>query len=95
MLKNYFIEFNKKIVKKNTTTKTTTSKAASKKGSINIDTPAFIEKLDGIIPQKLKVDSLKPVDSSGFSPDGADLIVYREYCRDIDKIMSGYIPYEY
>ncbi len=94
MLKNYFIDFNKKISKKSSSAKGSTAKGASKKGAVNIDLEAFIEKLDGIIPQKLRVDSLKPVDSSGFSPEGADLIVYHEYCRDINKIMNGYVPFE-
>jgi len=96
MLKNYFIDFNKKIIKKAASAKTATGKGkgAVKKGTVNIDVAAFIEKLDGIIPQKLRVDSLKPVDSSGFSPEGADIIAYKEYCRDIDKVMNGYIPYE-
>jgi len=98
MLKNYFNDFNKKIIKKNASTKAaigkTTGKGISKKGASNIDIAAFVERLDGIIPQKLRIDSLKPVDSSGFSPEGADLIAYREYCRDINKVLSGYIPYE-
>jgi len=94
MLKNYFIDFNKKISKKSSSVKASSGKGSAKKANVSIDLPAFIEKLDGIIPQKLKVDSLKPVDSSGFSPDGSDLIVYREYCRDINKVMNGYIPYE-
>jgi len=89
MLKNYFIDFNKKISKKSSS-----AKGASKKGAVNIDVEAFVEKLDGIIPQKLRVGSLKPVDSSGFSPEGADLLVYREYCRDINKVMNGYMPFE-
>lgn len=94
MLKNYFIDFNKKIIKKAAVAKTSSAKGTSKKGGITLDVSAFIEKLDGIIPGKLRVKSLKPVDSSGFSPEGADIVVYREYCRDIDKIMNGYIPYE-
>jgi hypothetical protein len=94
MLKNYFTDLNKKLIKKAPAVKASSAKGAAKKGSVNIDFDAFTEKLNGIIPQKLRVASLKPVDSSGFSPDGSDLIVYREYCRDIHKIMGGYIPYE-
>ncbi|HPS85621.1 MAG TPA: hypothetical protein PLY36_02685 [Spirochaetota bacterium] len=94
MLKNYFIDFNKKIIKKSAPAKASSGKGAAKKGAVNIDAAAFIEKLDGIIPQKLRAASLKPVDSSGFSPEGADIIAYREYCRDINKVMNGYVPYE-
>ncbi len=94
MLKSYFIDFNKKIVKKASVAKSASTKGSAKKNSLNIDFNAFTEKLDGIIPRKLRVDSLKPVDSSGFSPDGTDLIVYSEYCRDIKTLLNGYIPYE-
>ncbi len=92
MLKNYFIDFNKKIIKK--AAAKSASKGASKKGAVTLDVAAFMERLDGVIPRKLRIKPLKPVDSSGFSPDGADMIAYREYCGDIDKIMNGYIPYE-
>ncbi len=109
MLKNYFIDFNKKVTKKAPAAKASADKGASKKGEPKkgtakkgtsgkaadiIDFKAFTAMLDGIIPKKLKVDVLKPVDSSGFSPDGADLIAYNEYCRDITKIMNGYVPFE-
>lgn len=94
MLKNYFIDFNKKVIKKSAASKSASAKGAAKKGTTTLDVQAFIEKMDGIIPQQLRVKPFKPVDSSGFSPEGADLLAYREYCRDIDKIMNGYIPYE-
>jgi hypothetical protein len=94
MLKNYFVDFNKKIVKKASSAKTASAKGASKKSGPKIDRAAFTEKLDGIIPAQLRVNPLKPVDTSGFSPEGADLIVYREYCRDIGKLLNGYIPFE-
>jgi len=94
MLKSYFIDFNKKINKKSQASKASSAKSGSKKNVTNIDLPSFIEKLDGIIPARLRADNLKPVDSSGFSPEGADIIVYHEFCRDITKIMGGYIPFE-
>ena len=96
MFKNFFIDINKKILKKSSASGGTTGKGASKskKGGIHIDTSALIERLNGLIPAKLKVASIKPIDSSGFSPDGADFIAYSEYCRDIDKLLNGHIPYE-
>jgi len=103
MFTNYFLDFNKKITKKTTTAKSTPdkgastksgAKASSKKSTGYIDIKAFLEKVNNIIPSSLKIDSLKPVDSSGFSPDGTDLIIYKEYCRDMNILMNGYIPYE-
>ncbi|MCL2155756.1 MAG: hypothetical protein FWH53_08845 [Leptospirales bacterium] len=96
MFKNFFIDINKKVLKKSTASGGATEKGASKskKGDLNIDTSALIERLNGLVPAKLKVASIKPIDSSGFSPDGADFIAYSEYCRDIDKLLSGHMPYE-
>ncbi len=107
MLKSYFIDFNKKIMKKTAASKTaaakSTSKSAAKKGtakkavkktSSQIDLKSFAERINGVVPQRLKVESVKIIDSSGFSPEGADLIAYNEYCRDIVKLFNGYVPYE-
>ena len=93
MIKGYFSGFSKKTAKKTASSKTTAAKGA-KKTAQRIDRKALVEIIRGIIPASLNVDSLKPMDSSGFSPDGADFIIYREYCRDIAKLMNGYIPYE-
>ena len=93
MLKNYFNEFNKKQVKK-TSSKKAASGKESKKAEKNIDTNRLIEVIRGFIPLNLEIDSFKPIDSSGFSPDGADFIIYRPYCRDMGKLLNGYIPYE-
>ena len=93
MIKGYFSGFSKKAVKKTTSSKTPAAKGA-KKAAQKIDRKALAEIIRGVIPSSLNIDSLKPIDSSGFSPDGADFIIYREYCRDIAKLMSGYIPYE-
>jgi len=93
MLKNYFNELNKKVVKKVAAAKSGSKKAAGKSSGI-LDINSFIEKLELIIPSKLKISPIKPIDSKGFSPDGADYVVYREYCRDIAALMNGYIPFE-
>ena len=89
MLKSYFLDLNKKIVKKSAGKKGTASKSSS-----GIDEKLLTEKLSGIIPRGFKIEKVKPLDSSGFSPEGADLIVYREYCDDVVKLFNGYIPYE-
>lgn len=93
MLKNYFNEFNKKVVKKTSTRKGAAGKE-TKKTENNIDAEKLIEVIRGFIPINLDIDSLKPIDSSGFSPDGTDFIIYRQYCREIARLMNGYMPYE-
>jgi len=93
MLKNYFNDFNKKSAGKGAAAKTGSKKTSGKSTGV-LDVKSFIEKLDLIIPAHLKISPLKPIDSKGFSPDGADYIIYKEYCRDIDKLLSGYIPFE-
>lgn len=98
MLRNYFNELNKVLSKKAAPAKGAAAKSASKKSSAKsssaLDSALLIEKLDQIIPSGLKISSAKPIDATGFSPEGADYIVYREYCRDITKLMNGYIPFE-
>ena len=96
MFKNFFIDTNKKILKKAQAGAGASEKGASKskKAGQIIDSAALIERLDGLVPGKLRVSSKKPVDSSGFSPEGTDFLAYSEYCRDIDKLLSGNIPYE-
>jgi len=94
MFKKFFIDVDKKLLKKGAGGKTEKGATKSKTGGLNIDSAVLIEKLDGLVPRKLRIGPLKPIDSSGFSPDGVDFIAYHEYCRDIDKILGGYIPYE-
>ena len=96
MFKNFFIDINKKVLKKAQAPAGTAEKGASKtkKSGHVIDNAALIEKLDGLVPAKLRVSSKRPIDSSGFSPEGVDFIAYKEYCREIDKILNGNIPYE-
>jgi hypothetical protein len=93
MLKNYFYELNKTLAKKTPAAKAAGKKTASK-GASGVDSGMLIEKLDQVIPVGLKISEAKPIDSTGFSPEGSDYIVYREYCRDILKLMNGYIPFE-
>jgi uncharacterized protein YdhG (YjbR/CyaY superfamily) len=108
MLTKYFEEFDKKIVTKEKaaikktaskstkkkTGKKTAKKAAPKTKKIKFNTKLFADNLNRIIPSHLSARDVKPVDSSGFSPEGADLIIYKEYCRDIVEIMNGCIPFE-
>lgn len=93
MLKNYFSDFVKKSAKKTASKKNASAKNTSSADQ-KINITALIGKIRGIIPLNLEVESLKPVDSSGFSPEGADYIIFKKYCRDIATLMNGYIPYE-
>jgi len=96
MIKKYFNVINKKILKKGTQKKADSEKKdkSSRSTPQAIDVKILEETIRGLIPGRLNISSLKPVDSSGFSPDGADFIIYNEYCRDIDKLFSGQVPYE-
>lgn len=94
MLNNYFTELNKALSKKKTPAAKTAGKKTAPKGSAGVDLALLIEKLEQIIPAGLKISDAKPIDSTGFSPEGSDYIVYREYCRDITKLMNGYVPFE-
>ena len=104
MFDKYFKDFSKGMgaKAKAKTTKSKTAKTSKKAAGANaksakitaIDIKKIKEKLQKIIPGNLVIDSVKPIDSSGYTPEGADLIAYKEYCQDIIKIMDGYVPYE-
>ncbi len=106
MFKKYFANFLKKAVKKSdraSASKKTSSavkkgvkakpRTESKKTSVKIDMKSLKESLSGIIPANLAIDSARPVDAGGFAPDGADLLIFHPYCRDIVKIMDGCVPF--
>jgi len=109
MLFEYFKEFNKRVVKKSAVKKTASKKASTKKGaskkaaskksspktsSVKLDIKNLRESLSRIIPLNLELSDANPLDSNGFSPDGADLCIYKPFCRDIVEIMGGSIPHE-
>jgi hypothetical protein len=94
MIAKYFKDFDKKMVKK----KKAGAKTADKKGKAParalIDVRTLKDNLSRIIPSNLKIESARPIDTAGFSPDGVDLLVYDPYCRDIIDVMGGFVPYE-
>ena len=98
MLSNYFKGFHEKLVKKSATKKTATKAktktAKGKSDKISVDMKELQDKISKIIPSNLVLDVQKPIDTEGFSPDGADFIVYKEFCEDLLKIMDGYVPFE-
>jgi hypothetical protein len=99
MLNRYFEDLQKRIskkapVKKSGTARATSKKSSSAKTEIKLNIKDVKEQFRSIIPSHLNIEEAKPVDSNGFSPDGADLLVFRDYCRDIVSIMGGYIPVE-
>ena len=96
MLSNYFLTlakgFNKKVPARKTAAKKGKSAAVSSPSSISLN--KLQEILASLIPSNLTIDRVRPVNSSGFSPEGADVVIFRNYCSDIVKIMNGYIPWE-
>jgi hypothetical protein len=80
MLTDYFIKLSKEF------------HLTNNKSEMDIDyVKATLSKL---ISSDLMIDAVKPINSIGFSPDGADLTIYKEYSNDISGIMAGYIPQE-
>ncbi len=110
MLYDYFSSFEKDMIPAKKSAKGTPVKKGTAKGpqktagkgkgqsKVAAEKPfnpdMLAEKLQRIIPSNLVISKERPVDSSGFSPEGADFIAYREYCRDLVKIMGGYVPCE-
>ena len=50
--------------------------------------------LQGMIPDFLKLDSVKVVDSTDYSPEGIDFLVYREMYPEIMTMLGGRLPAE-
>jgi hypothetical protein len=101
MLSNYFKDFEKKIIKKGQKSTKPEKDTTSGKKSISQKSPAsqidmhkIQEQLGRIIPKKLKIDAVRPISASGFSPEGADLIIYTDYCEDLLGLFNGSIPQE-
>lgn len=105
MFSKYFEKLEKQLIKKPKTAKTTAAKTSKEKGTSKkatkskaglppVDINKLKDDLNNIIPQKLKIDSVKMVDPSGYSPDDIDLIAYHELYRDILAIMNGVVPCE-
>jgi hypothetical protein len=94
MISKYFKEFDKKVIKK----KKTAVKGGPKKGKevqrLSVDISSLESSLVKIIPSHLRVGKVRPIDAAGFSPEGVDLLIYREYCPDIINLLGGYIPHE-
>ncbi len=93
MISKFFKDYDKKFYKKKAGDAAETKKGkTTARGAIDLD--LLRNNLSGLIPSNFKIGPVKPIDSSGFSPDGADLVIYDEYCRDIIDLMGGYIPFE-
>ncbi len=97
MLTKYFENLQKTLTKKKTSRSSASADSAGKKTSSGygkIDVKDVLKVLAGIIPSDQCIGQVRPVDDNGFSPDGADLVIYENYCRDIAEMMEGYIPIE-
>jgi hypothetical protein len=94
MISKYFKELDKKLIKKRRAEAMADHEAGKASRRPSLDVHTLAELLSGIIPSHLTVDAVKPIDTTGFSPDGIDLIAYQKYCPDIVNILGGYVPYE-
>jgi len=96
MIDSYFKNFEKGIVIKGKTAAKASIKKGGKKSAAKrkIDALMLKDALTPIIPFNLAIDTVRPVDSGGFSPEGVDLVVYRKYCPDLISLMGGYVPCE-
>lgn len=94
MISKYFKDFDKKIIKKKKPAETDHEKKLKVSAGGHIDIHLLQENLSRVIPSHLNIGAFKPIDSAGFSPDGADLVIYDEYCPDIVELMGGFVPFE-
>jgi len=94
MIAKYFKDFDNKIIKKKKAGVKTANKKGKASPKASVDIRTLKENLSRIIPSNLKIDSARPIDTAGFSPDGVDLVVYDPYCQDVIDLMGGYVPYE-
>jgi len=104
MLKDYFLEINKKTVKKaaakkasskkTTSKKSTSKKTAAASKAAKLDVKFLTDRISSISPANVVVGPYKPIDQSGFSPEGADLIAYDNYCDALPELFNKYIPFE-
>ena len=98
MLSNYFSALVKEFKKKAPAAKSAAKKKGKTVKSIKSSNPFTINRvrdiLENLIPSELAIATARPVNTSGFSPDGADMLIFRKYCADILTIMNGYVPCE-
>ncbi len=96
MLEKYFRDFDKNIMKRSKTAASAGAKKTDKRTDTNaeIDVALLKEALSLIIPSPLTIDDSSPIDSSGFAPEGVDLVVYKKYFPDLLNVMDGHVPFE-
>ncbi len=91
MFSKYFEELQKKIEKSTTSTAKGSGERKKKGKGKHAD---LIALMNNLIPVHLKLDDVKIIDSSGYSPEGVDFVVYQEIFRDLSGIMGGFVPAE-
>jgi hypothetical protein len=97
MISKYFKELGAGVLKKKkgaVKAKAPGKKKTGSAGGASIDISLLRQTLSRVIPARLKIDAVRPIDSTGFSPEGVDLVAYDETYPDIIRLMNGYIPYE-
>lgn len=90
MLSKYFEDFDRHILHAGH------GRAAGKKGEgeHHLDPQGLMKAFAPLIPAPLVLDTAPIIDTSGYSPDGVDMIAYRPYCPGIRDLLGGYIPCE-
>lgn len=90
MFSKYFQKLEKNLSKKIRSSKKGKGGGAEK----SIDINALKDDLNKMIPSRLKIDSLRMIDPSGYTPESVDLIAFKDLYRDMLSIMDGFIPCE-
>lgn len=88
MLSKYFADFDQRVLAAGA------GKKAHAASVPAIDTAALRDALAPLVPASLSVEATPIIDTSGYSPDGVDLVAYRSYCTGIREILGGYVPCE-
>ncbi len=109
MFKKYFEELQHELLSSTAGAKKTASRktggekpakaGSAKKTSVTKQAEAGVhnvlkEVLDRLVRPDLQIGSAPIIDSSGYTPEGVDLVVYKPLFRNLDSIMGGFIPFE-
>jgi len=108
MFKRYFEDLQKDLLKKVSMETGTTKKsgakkpakvpsagrATAKKKDTGPGHGPLRETIEKMVRPDLNVDMCRIIDSSGYAPEGIDLVLYRPLYRDMASLMGGHIPFE-
>ncbi|MDR3237607.1 MAG: hypothetical protein LBT84_03805 [Spirochaetia bacterium] len=93
MLNKYFEDVQKQLTKKKAAVKSPSAGKAVK-SQTRIDKKEVMTAFSKIIPSAFSLAEAMPVDENGFAPEGADFLIFENYCADLVSMMEGYVPLE-